>query len=118
MTANDDTPSTGKEPAESIDQNDRWAEIGQLLAQAELERLGTDIAVTFRQTASKVARGEEIEESDVRVLYSQLEEARVFIDEFAAVVPGSRQGTLAEHMTSEELQRVTERVKEEIDADR
>ena len=101
----------------SDEQDRRWSEVGQSLAQAELERLGTDIAVMFRQTASKVARGEEIEESDVRDLYNHLEEARMFIDEFATIVPGSREPNLADYMTSEELQRVTERVKEDIDAD-
>lgn len=91
-------------------QQREWAELGQSLSQAKLEILGSEIAVTFRQTAGKVARGEEISESDVRELYDSLEEAMMFVDEFATVVPGSRESDFVEHMTQEEIQRVAERI--------
>lgn len=64
----------------SDDRQREWAELGQSLSQAKLERLGDEIKVTFRQTASKVARGEDITESDVRELYGCLEEAKIFVN--------------------------------------
>jgi len=100
----------------SDDQQREWAELGQSLSQAKLEILGSEIAVTFRQTAAKVARGEEITESDVRELNDCLEEAKMFVDEFATVVPGSRQPDFVDHMTQEEIQRVVERIEEENNA--
>jgi len=97
----------------SDDQQREWAELGQSLSQVKLEQLGDEIAVTFRQTASKVARGEDITEGDVQDLYNCLEEAKMFVDEFAAVTPESRQANLVEHMTKEEIQRVATRINDE-----
>ena len=90
-----------------------WAELGQSLSQAKLEQLGDEIAVTFRQTASNVARGEEITEGDVQKLYDCLEDAKAFVDGFATVAPGSRQPDFVEHMTKEEIRRVVNRIDEE-----
>ena len=97
----------------SDDRQREWAELGQSLAQAKLEQLGDEIAVTFRQTASKVARGEDITESDVQELYDCLEDAKAFVGEFAAVAPGSRRPDFVEHMTKEDIRRVVNRIGEE-----
>ena len=97
----------------SDDRQREWAELGQSLAQAKLEQLGDEIAVAFRQTASKVARGEEITEGDIRELYDCLEDAKTFVDEFATVAPGSRRLDFVEHMTKEEIQRVATRIDDE-----
>ena len=97
----------------SDDQQREWAELGQSLSQAKLERLGSEIEVTFRQTSSKVARGEEITDGDIQELYNCLEDAKTFVDEFAAVAPGSRRPDFVEHMTKEEIRRVVNRIDEE-----
>lgn len=86
-----------------------WAEVGRSLTQAELEQLGADIKVSFHQTAGKVARGEEIKERDIRELYTKLDEARLFINEIAAVAPNSHVPNLANHMTDEERRLVAAR---------
>ena len=94
-------------------QQREWAELGQLLSQTKLEEHRNEIAVTFRQKAQKVARGEEITEADVRELYDCLDDAKLFIDEFATLVPGSKEPNFVDHMTPEERKRVAERMEEE-----
>lgn len=97
----------------SDDRQRKWAELGQSLSQAKLEQLGDEIELTFRQTASKVARGEDITESDIRELYNCLEDAKGFVGEFATVAPESRQPDFVDHMTKEEIQRVATRIDDE-----
>ena len=88
-----------------------WAELGRALSQAELERLGTELAVTFRQTASKIASGDELAEDDIEELYDCVEEISRVVDELASVVPGSRRPDFVEHMTDDELLSVVGRIK-------
>ena len=97
----------------SDDRQREWAELGQSLSQAKLEQLGDEVAVTFRQTASKVARGEDITGDDVQELYGCLEDAKAFVGEFATVAPESRHPDFVDHMTKEEIQRVATRIDDE-----
>lgn len=88
-----------------------WAELGRALSRAELERLGTELAVTFRQTASKIASGDELAEDDIEELYDRVEETSRFVDQLASAVPGSRRPNFVEHMTGDELRSVVGRIK-------
>jgi len=101
------------ESIDTADERREWAELGRTLSQSELERLGTKLAVTFRQTASKIDREEELAEEDIEELYGCVEEARQFVDEFATAVPGSRRPDFVEHMTDDEFRSVVARIKTE-----
>jgi len=109
-------PTHDSDDPESIDTADKrpeWAEVGRTLSQAELERLGTELAVTFRQTASKIGRGEELAEDDIRELYDCVEEGTQLVHKLATAVPGSRRPDFVEHLTDDELRTVVARIKTE-----
>jgi len=99
--------------SDSVDKRREWAELGRTLSQAELERLGTEVALTFRQTASKIGRGEELAEDDIRELYDCIEEANQIVHRLATAVPGSRRPDFVEYMTDQELRSVAARIKTE-----
>ena len=97
--------------SDSGDDRREWAELGRKLSQAELERLGTDVALTFRQTASKIGRGEELAEDDIRELYDCVEEGTQLVHKLATAGPGSRRPDFVEHLTDDELRSVVGRIK-------
>ena len=77
MTANQSTPSNeGKGSVASLD----YQNVGQTLLQSELERHGFAIRESFLKASDRVARGDSLDERDVRDLREDLEQAKMLVD--------------------------------------
>jgi tRNA threonylcarbamoyladenosine modification (KEOPS) complex Pcc1 subunit len=71
------TPPNGESVSDaSVD----YESIGQRLLQAELERHADELAVSFRQTAQQVRRGEDVDAEDLAQLRSELNSAVVLVE--------------------------------------
>jgi hypothetical protein len=75
--ASEPTPPSGESVSDaSVD----YESIGQRLLQAELERHAADLAVSFRQVAQQVRRGEDVDAEDLAQLRSELNDATALLE--------------------------------------
>lgn len=92
------------------EREERWAEFGRDQAQYRLEMIGDSLSGAFRHCERKLERGEELDESDIKAVYDALDEATLFLDGFAQLVPGSRVPALWECLSEEEQDRIRDRL--------
>ena len=92
---------------------EKWETMGRELLCRRLTSAAAEADGAFGEVSHKIRRGEEPTKEDVEKLYAQVEQLKFAVETLAEIVPGSRRKELNEYMTSEELEDVAERVREE-----
>ena len=77
MNASDTSPSLGNEGS---DRTYNYATVGQMLLKQELELQAFRFRESFIEVSRKVERSDDLEESDVRELRDQIEQAQLLVD--------------------------------------
>jgi len=80
MTANDDTPVEGQESTAT--QSD-WEGVARELLADELHQSGDEVMVTFRRTATRIADGDQLAESDAEEMIESLRQAYWLVESVA-----------------------------------
>lgn len=91
----------------------KWETMGRELLCRRLTSAAAEVDGAFGEVSHKVRQGQEPTKDDVEELYAQVEQLKFAVETLAEIVPGSRRKELNEYMTSEELEDVAERVREE-----